>query len=237
MFKKLLNSLNDIINQQRESQKERLASFNDDFVYQIEWSPNKNGGTSFKTRSFKRLANGNIKFSASPQVLLFLTVPVLVGLGLFHFVLAPHMPVSNYLLHPIQSFQAWYFMFTQAIPIEKQVACGMGALFFLIGAIGFYKMLRPNVFTVSLQKYRFGYSWSKPVIISFNDIKAVQIISEYCSGGEGGGFRSYELNLVLKDKTRHTITDHGNAVEIRNAAKAISTALSIPVWDLTNPVL
>ncbi len=66
-------------------------------------------------------------------------------------------------------------------------------------------------------------------ITALHDIHALQILSEYVTGGQTS-YHSYELNLVLKSGERVNVTDHGNLRAVDEDAKALATFLKVPVW-------
>lgn len=70
-------------------------------------------------------------------------------------------------------------------------------------------------------------------LATIEDIHALQLISEYhsSSGDEMAGFRSYELNLVMKDGRRVNVVCHGWLEKIRMQASTLSEFLGKPVWD------
>ena len=68
-------------------------------------------------------------------------------------------------------------------------------------------------------------------VISLSQIHAIQIIPEWVSGKNS--FVSYEINIVLKDFSRHNIVDHGNIKKIREDAEKISMFLGVRMWDVT----
>lgn len=82
-------------------------------------------------------------------------------------------------------------------------------------------------------------------IIPLNEIHALQIINEqveYTSNEEDEdgytrsysvNFKSYELNLILKDSSRINILDHNNLDEIRNNAEIIANKLWVKIYDIT----
>lgn len=69
-------------------------------------------------------------------------------------------------------------------------------------------------------------------LIPFSQIHALQIVSEFISG-KYNNYKSYELNLVLKDATRVNIVDHKDIEQIRIDAQKTSIFLGVPVWDIT----
>ena len=71
--------------------------------------------------------------------------------------------------------------------------------------------------------------------MSFNEIYAVQLISENVYSEDKSGYRrvyrftSYELNLVLKNQERINIVDHGDKEVILFDARTISNVIGIPI--------
>lgn len=61
-------------------------------------------------------------------------------------------------------------------------------------------------------------------VFPFSQIHALQIISEFIPG-KYGNYKSYELNLILKDATRVNIVDHKNIEQIRLDAQKTSKFL------------
>jgi hypothetical protein len=66
------------------------------------------------------------------------------------------------------------------------------------------------------------------------EIRAIQVIGENCSGSKGSRYRSYEINLVLRDASRVNVIDHGNISQILLDAQQIATRLSVPMWDVSS---
>lgn len=69
---------------------------------------------------------------------------------------------------------------------------------------------------------------------SLHNVRAIQVIGENCSGSKGSRYRSYEINLVLKDSSRVNVIDHGNLSQILLDAQQIATRLKVPVWDVSS---
>ena len=68
--------------------------------------------------------------------------------------------------------------------------------------------------------------------IPFDEIHALQIVSKSCAL-RAYAYVSSELNLILKDGARHNIIDHQHHKSIRSDAQQLSTALRIPIWDVS----
>ena len=66
--------------------------------------------------------------------------------------------------------------------------------------------------------------------ISFKQLDYLQIITERCHT-KNSSYDSYELNIVLKDGSRHNIIDHGSRKLFFADAKLLSQRLSLPLID------
>jgi hypothetical protein len=55
----------------------------------------------------------------------------------------------------------------------------------------------------------------------------------YMLAGDQQKYLSYELNLILKDRSRINIVDHGDLNDIRESAQKLADRLHIEVWDGT----
>ncbi|HOI07051.1 MAG TPA: hypothetical protein PK213_07920 [Deltaproteobacteria bacterium] len=63
------------------------------------------------------------------------------------------------------------------------------------------------------------------------NVHALQLISEYCTGHRSGSYYRYLLNLVLRDGHRLNVIAHGSRDRIRGFAGELSGFLGKPVWD------
>ncbi len=69
-------------------------------------------------------------------------------------------------------------------------------------------------------------------------IYALQIIAENCEftnseTDEVTKYKSFELNLILKDATRVNVVDHGDYFSLEADAQKLSQFLNVPLWDVT----
>ena len=69
-------------------------------------------------------------------------------------------------------------------------------------------------------------------VIPFGEIHALQIIGKQVHGDEMT-YRSYELNLVLRDGSRANVVGHGNLEAVRGDAREISACIGCKLWDGT----
>ena len=90
---------------------------------------------------------------------------------------------------------------------------------------------------------RLGYYWRGSPGANANDIQqlkefcplqnvhAIQVLQEYCPQSDSTNFFSYEINLVLKDKSRVNVVDHGNMVLAQKDGKTLADFLNVVLWD------
>ncbi len=199
-----------------------LERFNDPLALSVAWSPMKPGGASFRTHKLLPVGKRRMHFRPTIGALLFygsfLTFGMLLICGsIVKYVGGEDMPFVVTLL-----------------------LCG--SLFGGIGGVLSWSVTQPVVFD-----RRSGYFWkgrkfstakvsdrSKlKCCVKLKNIHALQIISEYCGGGGGDSFDSYELNLVLKDGRRENVVDHGNLYDLRKDTAQLAAFLGVPVWDVT----
>ena len=68
-----------------------------------------------------------------------------------------------------------------------------------------------------------------------DQIHAVQLVWKRvrCGHDPKRKYRSYEINLVLKDGSRLYVVDYGTGVGVRKNAAKLGEFLDVPVWDAT----
>jgi len=189
----------------------------DSLAAQTAWDPLARGGTSFKTRSLLTISPERLEFPATWGMRIFAAVFAAMGL----VVIAVGIGVSE-----------------EAGAGITLVIFGAGVVFTAIG-VGLWRSgTTPIVFD-----RRQGAVWhgrtppaetrSRAALAGYAplaDIRALQIIEERLSA-KGGSFRSYELNLVLRDARRVNVLDHGDYPALRRDADTLATFLGCPVWD------
>lgn len=200
-----------------------LTQFNDDPVAQkTQWVPLKNGGSSFRTHKLVNENPNRISFKASIGSIVFGMVFMLIGIAVPAVFIGTNLKTGNGL-----------------IQIANITPLAMGLIFTTVGILVIYVFGKPVVFDKMA-----GYFWkgrkapdrysgqTLNSAVRLSDIYALQLIAEYVRGSEKS-FYSYELNLVLKDGSRHNVIDHGNIDELRRDAATLSKFMNKPVWDLT----
>jgi hypothetical protein len=185
-------------------------------------NPVKAGGASFGTHKLVEVSPNRMEFKPAFGAVLFYLIFMVSGIGVFIFFL------HNFLSGKCSLFTADVF-----IPFL------VGTGFTIVGGCMLYFGTVPIVFDKNN-----GYFWkgrkSPDAVFNIdqikscaqlNDINAIQIISEYCSGRKSS-YMSYEINLVLKNGNRTNVVDHGNLKQIRTDAEKLSAFLGKPVLDL-----
>lgn len=123
---------------------------------------------------------------------------------------------------------------------EQYLKLGVVLFMFLMGLITMFFSSRHIVFDRRLGFYHKGWGQlgAKGIpgegknCTHLTNIHAIQIVSEIIRS-KNSRYRSYELNLVLKDGKRICVVDHANQKAIRKDADLISRFLEVPVWDVT----
>ena len=201
------------------------GQFNDLLAVQVEWTPMRPGGSSFRTHKLVQLHSDRVEFQPAWGLKLFM------GIFLISGAFAPIAFATALLLSGQMNSRMG---FTILIPIV------MGIFIAAVGYMIFYRHSAPIVF----DRYQ-GYFWkgrkAPNEVLNINaikdackleDIHALQLVSEYCRGNKSS-YYSYELNLVLNTGSRINIVDHGNQDKIREDAQVLSTFLQVSVWDAT----
>ena len=72
--------------------------------------------------------------------------------------------------------------------------------------------------------------------IPLHDIVAFQILMEHVKGGKSD-YKSYELNLVLKDGSRIMVLDHADKDQIKEDTAQLSAFLNVPIWHYEDAII
>ncbi|MCF6299939.1 MAG: hypothetical protein L3J52_02300 [Proteobacteria bacterium] len=200
-----------------------LDRFNDAFVHEIEWTPLKRGGSSFQTHKLIEPEPFCLQFVASMGVYLFVGIFGLVGLAL----------VSGAVVGP-QLNKEDSLEFVWIIPLI------LGSVFSLIAWFMWRFLAQPKTFNTLRGFYWTGKKQPDPMLylthqktaaINLSDIHGLQIIRELVRSKSS--YFSFELNLVLNDKTRINVIDHGKLTAIQADAEKIAELINVPIWDAT----
>jgi hypothetical protein len=229
MFTKLLSLLKSIGERNQKAFADKIESFNDPIAKTIGWNSISRIHCGFINRKLLKSKNDSIFFIPSTTAVLFhMGFIIMGGYVMWEFSLL-RPTIGTIVLYPISTFMNYIHFLPKLLSSSK--ACGhlFGFAFLLMGLLGLCYSLRPIIFNTANRSYSKGF-WRKEKV-SFNDIHAIQIISE--TGNEPEDPITYELNLVLKNKKRINVLAHPKKKTIIKNATELSQMLSVPVWDMT----
>lgn len=215
MFEKLKQKLQDL--QKSQASNVDTQRFNDEIANRTEWFPLKSGGANFKTNILVKVSSSIYRYQLSLGGKIFIGIFAVVGLatgvgGLLALIGGTMIGLFFLLFGTVFSGAA-YLMYRT-----------MGAHIIFDATLGFLRRGK------ELPKLS-GDIQKKNDLIYFNDIHAIQIISERVRS-KNGSYLSYELNLILKDASRFNVVDHGNYAQINEDAQTLSSFLGKPIWDV-----
>lgn len=200
------------------------TQFGDPFAAQVEWTPLVGGGRRLRTHNLVRRPPARWEFRPTFGTWLLSAFLVLCGVGLVTLV---HV-----------------FEVDPAGPGELDatlVAHLVGLMFVVAGLGAAYLGSAPIVFDRELGAFWRGrlragaQPTAHPSYTPLREVHALQILGEWIYEETTGDYRSYELNLVLRDGRRVHVVDHDDGERLRADAAELSRALSVPVWDATSP--
>jgi hypothetical protein len=197
------------------------STLGDPVAMRTEWNPAKGGGASFCTHKLVTVNSNRMEFRASIGAKLFYLVFLIAGLGVMFAFSGAKLSSGGF-----------------AFDMETIMPLSIGLIFSCVGGCLLYFGTAPIVFDK-----RRGYFWKgrkSPAEVSdkrslkhfaqLDEIHALQLISEYCSGDKSS-YYSYEMNIVLKDGQRINVVDHGKQSKLKDDAGVIAGFLGVPVWD------
>lgn len=184
----------------------------DDLKNRVSIEPLYKGGANFETHVLAK-TNYGYKFKPSIGNALFVAVFCAVGYGFF--------AAGIYKFSKTSSFD---FITSNPVLIIA------GSVFFLAANLLLYMHFKPIIFNKTKNIFYSGYKkeYSKKNT-QLSKIVALQIIGETIRG-ENGGYKSFEINLVLDDASRLHVIDHGKLKSIIDDAEVLSKFLNIPIW-------
>ena len=231
MFESLKETITDKIEEVGETIKEAIerrntpfdtSKFNDPIADQTEWLPLKSGGTNFRTHTLS-VQSGEARFKATIGAYAFGATFAAVGIGiLFLFVFLVlkgefEPQLLFMLIFPVAFGGVGIYtlkLYTTPVVFDKQLG------YFYVGKVK--------------HQHHFDEFRSKP-FCKLKNIVALQIIAEQVSSSSSSGgsssYRSYEINLVLRDASRLNVIDHGNYHKLMLDATELSHFLRVPLWE------
>lgn len=221
MLNELIQKLKSLVTKQDSIDP---TQFNDPVALKTEWTPARKGGANFQTRELIKAAPHRVEFRPTKTALFLYTLFALSGigfLGIIYFVLG---------------FR--YKIWTHDIDYHLFPLIFIALVFSTIGCFLLYFGTAPIIFDKMKSAFWKGRKSSEHVLdpktlkdfIRFNDIYALQLISEYIRS-KNYSYYSYELNIVREDGSRVNIIDHGKKDKLKQDAQTLATFLDKPLWD------
>jgi hypothetical protein len=186
----------------------------------IDWTPLKSGGTNFSTHRLVNVDSDTLSFEPTKGALFFYWVFIVFGLIPF-------------------GISIWQIMERgfQLTP-EILVPLGFGLIFGSVGLTLYRFGTRPIVFDLKREYFWKGRKdpdsvWDRRELKHFaqlDDVVGLQVLTEVVSSDKGS-FRSYELNLVLRDGSRLNVVDHGNEGRLEQDARSLADFLGVEILE------
>lgn len=190
----------------------------------IDWSPAKPGGASFKSHQLVTVSADRVEVRPSKKMFLFCLVLMAMGAGV----------TGKFLLAGIR----------QGDLTSTLMQTLIGMLFVVMGGLILLTSSKRGVFDLSLGGYWRGANHlnspqaltEQPEWAWLQEIKALQLVGELVARnrkdeGRRRYFVSYELNLVLGDGSRINVMDHSDRNQLRQDAETLGQFLGVPVLE------
>lgn len=210
-----------------------VNSLDDEVAKEVSFSPMVHGGSNFLTHKLKIKTQYYCRFKPTTLLYLFFASFVVLGIVL-PAIFLPQFIGSQ---EPAGMEEMSYSVSGNFMYIPIIIS---GGLFFIaVGSFLLYKFGNPRTFDILNGCYYKGWIFSRAEKVPIKDIYAIQVLKEYCNhrnnlnrtSRESNPFFSYEINLVLKNKERVNVIDHGNREQIKKDAGKIAGFLNVPLWD------
>ena len=218
MFRKFAEAL------RRMARPESVAppQYDDPLAARIDWGPLCGGGTNICTHRLHQTGAGCYEFKPTLGARLFGLLFIIIGL-------------------PIMVLPTTIDMARGPIDPKVLITIPFGGLFVIVGFFVYRFMTRRVVCDGAA-----GWFWRKrdPQLLSpatveadrknyalLDDVHALQIVAERCTGSKGHSYMSYELNLIRHDGSRMNLVDHGSLDKLRQDAEILADALGVPIWS------
>jgi len=173
----------------------------------VDWEPLKGGGTNFKTHKLVFPDKDSIKFTGTTGAYLFGLVFLIPGLIIF-LVGGIQWSILTTLFGLVFAISGLFIIDSFSIP----------AMF--NKRIGLYWKSRQTLFSsIFTDKEAFS--------VNLEDIEAVQLLPEHVSSSDGS-YYSYEINLILANKERLNVVDHGHKESALKDANYLAEFLDVP---------
>ena len=202
-----------------EAKENKLYTDVDNIKSKVDTSPLNSGGASFKTNVLIKESSSKILYKPSIGAAIFGFIFLAIGLGVLFFGIYPLFG-NNFNFAEVE----WFLLI-------------FGLIFATAGGFTYYMFYMPRVFDKQIGYYYKAYKFkihdsnksASKSQIPLNSIIAIQLIGEHVKNDKGS-YKSFELNLVLKDGSRKNVVDHGNLKSIISDAEILSDFLDVPIW-------
>ena len=206
-----------------EAKENKLYTDIDNIKSKVDTSPLNSGGASFKTNVLIKESNSKILYKPSIGAAIFGFIFIAIGLGVLFFGIYPLFG-NNFNFAEVE----WFLLI-------------FGLIFATAGGFMYYMFYMPRVFDKQIGYYYKAYKFkihnsnksASKSQIPLNSIIAIQLIGEHVKNDKGS-YKSFELNLVLKDESRKNVVDHGNLKSIISDAEILSDFLEVPIWHASS---
>ena len=171
----------------------------------VQWGPNKFGGAQFYTSKF---IYSNDKLLILPSILsIVIPLAVIIIFGI--------IPIL--------------FSYINTKKFQPSLLIGVGfiELIFIILYIRIFIKIEINILTGVIKQ---GLNLKRANIIgSLNDVMFIQIVEQLIPQKKNH-YYSYEINFVMKDKSRISLTDHADLDYIKDDALKLKNFFNIPIY-------
>jgi len=184
--------------------------------------PLKPGGASFRTHKLVQVSSSKIVYQLSIYAIIFCSIFIFVGIGIsLFFGFYKKIQITD-----IENFENW-------------ISFVIGLVFMITGFVILYLTGKPRVFDKTSGYFYKSFTSNNKKdnknVVHLKTIVALQIIGEYIDS-DNGGYKSFELNLVLDNSKRINVVDHGKLKSIIKDAKILSEFLNTPIWHATSHI-
>ena len=192
-----------------------LGAFDDEIVYQIEWTPLVLGGTNFTTHRLAKslgTSRDRIRVETTSWCYMFCSLFLMATVFMFFSTLGGD---ATWTVNGVDGPPPAFWPLLALSP----AAAGCGMLWWIKRKEGIFEY-HTYTFTRGNQTFE------------LDQVHAIQLIDERVHTSKGGYFRSYELNLIFNNCSRINIVDHGSLGAIRQDSRILSEFLRVPIWDV-----
>ncbi|NRB40016.1 MAG: hypothetical protein HRU20_16365 [Pseudomonadales bacterium] len=197
------------------SKLHRVSPETDPVADKTHWQVMRGGGANFKTHTLIHTSPHQLLITSSSQMKIFYLVFIAAGINNVVFNLIKYVQLKGLdfaLQNPLALFEQFFTV---------------GLMFVIVGmAIRYFFAADRFCFDKNTQQLDTGNQ-----LIQLGSLHALQVLEETVGGSDSQVFKSYELNLVLKDGQRLHLMDHGHYSAFNHDAEKLADFLAIPIWQ------